>query len=121
MHSPLQGNAMDEAAKRGKDLATEIWDMGTAMNRAAAAQVSVCPACAGTRHQLDLRCQGNIVLRDERDKARAKVATLTATLEELLEYFEDRYDVVDDEYSQPTANREMQLGQMIEMALGMRP
>ena len=48
----------------------------------------------------------------------AENAMLKATLEECLEYFEDRYDVVDGPHGQPQANKEMQLGEMIKATLG---
>ena len=63
---------------------------------------------------LELRCQGNL-------KLQGRIDALKAALEECLEYFEDRYDTVDGDEGQPRANREMQLGQMIEAALGRRP
>ncbi len=46
---------------------------------------------------------------------------LEATLDECLEYFEDRYDVIDGDYGQPAPNKEMRMGQMIEMALRRKP
>ncbi len=53
--------------------------------------------------------------------SKAKIARLEAALEECLEYFEERYDVVDGDYGIPAANKEMQMGFMIETALGRRP
>ena len=46
---------------------------------------------------------------------------LTAALIECLEYFEERYDVNDGDYGVPEANKEMQMGTMIEWALGRKP
>jgi hypothetical protein len=42
---------------------------------------------------------------------------LRAALLECLEYFEDRYDTVDDDDCQPMPNKEMRLGQMIQEVL----
>jgi altronate dehydratase len=39
-------------------------------------------------------------------------------LEELLDYFQDEYDTVDDDNCQPMPNRAMKWGQAIEEALG---
>lgn len=60
------------------------------------------------------------VVEGRRQSAK-RIAHLEAALEECLEYFEDRYDAVDGDYGEPRANREMQMGQTIEMALGRRP
>ncbi len=51
---------------------------------------------------------------------RIQRAYYKSALEECLEYFQEHYDVRDGE-SGPTANREMELGMMIEEALGRRP
>ena len=45
--------------------------------------------------------------------AAKRIKELEAALEEALEYFEDRYDVVDGSYGEPGPNKEMSLGQMI--------
>lgn len=50
-------------------------------------------------------------------EAENRIKELTTALEEALEYFKDRYDVVDGSYGEPSANKEMQLGQMIEETL----
>ena len=39
-------------------------------------------------------------------------------LEELLDYFQEEYDTVDDDNCQPMPNRAMKWGQAIEEALG---
>jgi hypothetical protein len=49
--------------------------------------------------------------------ASARIGKLEAALEEALEYFKDKYDVVDGSYGEPSANREMQIGQMIDETL----
>lgn len=46
-----------------------------------------------------------------------RIVELTAALEEALEYFKDRYDVVDGDYGEPRPNKEMRLGQMIDETL----
>lgn len=46
-----------------------------------------------------------------------RIKKLEAALEEALEYFEDRYDVVDGSYGEPSPNKEMSLGQMIDETL----
>ena len=51
------------------------------------------------------------------DVAHRRIVELTAALEEALEYFEDRYDVVDGDYGEPRPNKEMSLGQMIDITL----
>ncbi len=51
----------------------------------------------------------------------ARAPDMYAALEECLEYFEERYDVNDGDYGVPEANKEMQMGTMIEEALGRRP
>ena len=51
------------------------------------------------------------------DKAAARIRELEAVLEQALEYFEDRYDVVDGDYGEPRPNKEMSMGQMIDIML----
>jgi hypothetical protein len=46
-----------------------------------------------------------------------RIRRLEAALEEALEYFKDRYDVVDGDYGEPRPNKEMSLGQMIDIEL----
>lgn len=53
----------------------------------------------------------------EVEKLKQKVAHLESVLEEVLQYLEDRYDIVDGEDG-PLPGEEMQLGTMIEEALG---
>ena len=53
----------------------------------------------------------------EVEKLQQKVAHLESVLEEVLQYLEDRYDIVDGEDG-PLPGEEMQLGTMIEEALG---
>jgi hypothetical protein len=48
-------------------------------------------------------------------------AKLSAALDEALEYFEDREDVVDGSYGEPAPNKEMQLAQSIRAALRGEP
>jgi len=43
---------------------------------------------------------------------------MVEVLEELLDYFQDQYDTVDDDNCQPMPNRAMKWGQAIEEALG---
>lgn len=52
-----------------------------------------------------------------KQSAEKRIKELEAALEEALEYFEDRYDVVDGSYGEPSPNREMALGQMIDVLL----
>lgn len=53
----------------------------------------------------------------EVEKLKQKVAHLESVLEEVLQYLEDRYDIVDGEDG-PLPGEEMQLGTLIEEALG---
>ena len=53
----------------------------------------------------------------EVEKLQQKVAHLESVLEEVLQYLEDRYDIVDGEDG-PLPGEEMQLGTLIEEALG---
>lgn len=53
----------------------------------------------------------------ELEKLKQKIANLESVLEEVLEYLEDRYDIVDGEDG-PLPGEEMQLGTLIEEALG---
>lgn len=55
----------------------------------------------------------------EVEKLKQKIANLESVLEEVLEYLEDRYDIVDGEDG-PLPGEEMQLGTLIEEALGRR-
>ena len=50
-----------------------------------------------------------------------RIARLEADLTEVLEYFQDKYDVVDGSYGEPSPNKEMQLGTMLEETLHGRP
>ena len=50
-----------------------------------------------------------------------RIRKLEAALEECMEYFESRYDVVDGDYGQPRPNKEMQMGHMIDEVMGRRP
>ena len=50
-----------------------------------------------------------------------RIARLEADLTECLEYFQDKYDVVDGSYGEPSPNKEMQLGTMLEETLHGRP
>ena len=54
-------------------------------------------------------------------KYRQRIARLEADLQECLEYFEERFDVVDGSYGEPAPNREMRLGQMLDETLNGRP
>lgn len=49
--------------------------------------------------------------------AAARIAELTASLEEALEYFKDRYDVKDGDNGEQLPNEEMRLGTMIDETL----
>jgi hypothetical protein len=60
-------------------------------------------------------------MREELCAAYQRITQLEAALEECLEYFEDRYDVVDGSYGEPAPNKEMQLGTMIDVLLNGRP
>ena len=51
-----------------------------------------------------------------REQAEGRIAELKAALEEALEYFRDRYDVIDGEDG-PRPNKEMRLGTMIDETL----
>lgn len=53
----------------------------------------------------------------ERLAAERRIKELESALEEALEYFKDKYDVVDGSYGEPRPNKEMALGQMIDIAL----
>ena len=46
-----------------------------------------------------------------------RIATLESALEECLEYFKDRSDVVDGSYGEPAPNKEMQFANLITEAL----
>ncbi len=46
-----------------------------------------------------------------------RILELTVALEEALEYFKDKYDVVDGSYGEPGPNKEMSIGQMIDETL----
>jgi hypothetical protein len=59
--------------------------------------------------RLDAKCATEVAER--------RIAELTVALEEALEYFKDRYDVVDGDYGEQRPNKEMQMGQMIDEAL----
>ena len=49
--------------------------------------------------------------------AAGRIKELECALEEALDYFKDRYDVNDGDYGEPSPNKEMRLGQMIDEAL----
>jgi hypothetical protein len=102
--------AQAAAEVRGRDLANDIFDMAAKMNAVAAKVYGVrCTKCSEPWTDNGHTCNA------------VKLAKYEGALLECLEYFEDRYDVVDGDYGQPKANREMQMGQMIEEALGRRP
>ncbi len=61
------------------------------------------------------RTDTGVVLENVRLTAR--VARLEADLLEVLEYLEDKSDVVDDDSSMPAPNKEMQLATMIKCSL----
>lgn len=103
-------------AQSGIGLTQHIFDTALAMNRAAAAQCV--PVAERPITNAESYAQG--VVEGRRQFAK-RIAHLEATLEECLEYFEGRYDVVDGEYGEPRANKAMQMGQAIEEALGRRP
>lgn len=46
---------------------------------------------------------------------------LTAALDEALEYFEDREDVVDGPYGEPSPNNEMRIAMVLRTATGETP
>lgn len=58
-----------------------------------------------------------LAAQEELRAAYERIAHLEADLLECLEYFEDKYDVVDGSYGEPAPNKEMRLGLMIESAL----
>jgi regulator of replication initiation timing len=57
------------------------------------------------------------IAKHDAQVAASRIKELTAALEEALEYFKDNYDVVDGSYGEPSPNKEMCLGQMIDEAL----
>ena len=57
---------------------------------------------------------------EELKAAYGRIARLEADLTECLEYFQDRYDVVDGSYGEPAPNKEMQLGTMLDETLNGR-
>ena len=59
--------------------------------------------------------------REELKAAYDRIARLEADLTECLEYFQDKYDVVDGFYGQSLPNKEMKLGNMLEETLHGRP
>lgn len=56
-------------------------------------------------------------LEHANNQAAARISRLEASLTECLEYFEDKYDVNDGDYGEPSPNKEMQLGTMIKETL----
>jgi hypothetical protein len=58
-----------------------------------------------------------VCVTEQRDLLRNYRDTLVAALNEALEYFEDREDVVDGDYGEPAPNKEMQLAQSLRAAL----
>lgn len=51
------------------------------------------------------------------DQLTAQVERLRGALEQALEYFENREDVIDGDYGQPAPNKEMTLAQELRSAL----
>ena len=62
-----------------------------------------------------------IARKEELKAAYDRIARLEADLTECLEYFQANYDVVDGSYGEPSPNKEMQLGTMLEETLHGRP
>lgn len=58
---------------------------------------------------------------EEKLAADKHIAALQATLQECLEYFADRADVVDGDYGEPSPNKEMRLASEIKETLGIWP
>jgi hypothetical protein len=56
-------------------------------------------------------------MKEQRDALQKRCELLTAAINEALEYFEDREDVVDGDYGEPAPNREMALAQVLRAAL----
>jgi hypothetical protein len=54
---------------------------------------------------------------NELERLQKRVRVLEADLAECLDYFKDRYDVVDGDYGHPAPNKEMRLGRMIEQTI----
>ncbi len=65
-------------------------------------------------HDATLRAQR---LQEERDHYKARCERLEAALDEALEYFADREDVVDGDYGEPWPNKEMRLAQELRAAI----
>ena len=59
----------------------------------------------------------HIARKEELKACYDRIARLEADLTECLEYFQDKYDVVDGSYGEPAPNKEMQLGTMLEETL----
>ena len=59
----------------------------------------------------------HLARKEEIKAAYDRIARLEADLTECLEYFQDKYDVVDGSYGEPAPNKEMQLGTMLEETL----
>jgi hypothetical protein len=62
-----------------------------------------------TQAKLDAKCAAEVAER--------RIAELTAALEEALQYFQDRYDVIDGDNGKQQPNKEMRLGAMIAEAI----
>jgi methyl-accepting chemotaxis protein len=62
---------------------------------------------------------GQLEFADELSRLRTENKRMSDMLEELLDYFQEEYDTVDDDNCQPMPNRAMKWGQAIEDALGM--
>lgn len=56
--------------------------------------------------------------QQELTAAYQRIKYLEAELQECLDYFADRCDVVDGDYGEPAPNKEMQRMTSIQMALG---
>lgn len=66
---------------------------------------------------LDSSLRQRLAAKEELKAAHQRIERLEADMNECLEYFQERYDVIDGSYGEPAPNREMQLGTMIQETL----